>query len=226
VDLCRECCVRIVSYRSLRRADHPSGVVRNVVCLSVIQEPYRGGLGSLGLSIKPWKKSFGSLDCIYMVMNTDSQLGVSNCIGDCTVWFWFNPLTPELNPSAQRCLTRFFTGDFALTVHFVNICVKNQQIHQLFIQFINYVSFGITLPSSGSVPSAFWKMLNWGAVDRILWMGVFWDLRSPRTTSLDTTRPSPIFYRLLLNWVSLKALGTLSEDGNVMPKHVGSTIHN
>jgi hypothetical protein len=25
----------------------------------------------------------------------------------------FNPLTLELNPSAQRCLTRFFTGDFA-----------------------------------------------------------------------------------------------------------------
>jgi hypothetical protein len=24
-----------------------------------------------------------------------------------------NPLTPELNPSAQRCLTRFVTGDFA-----------------------------------------------------------------------------------------------------------------
>jgi hypothetical protein len=24
-----------------------------------------------------------------------------------------NPLTMELNPSAQRCLTRFFTGDFA-----------------------------------------------------------------------------------------------------------------
>jgi hypothetical protein len=51
-----------------------------------------------------------------------------------------NPLTPELNPSAQRCLTRLFTGDFASwTVHFVNICVKNQQIHQLFIQLINYV---------------------------------------------------------------------------------------
>jgi hypothetical protein len=32
--------------------------------------------------------------------------------------------------------------------------------------------FGITLPSSGSVPSAFREMLNWGAVDRILWMGV------------------------------------------------------
>jgi hypothetical protein len=34
----------------------------------------------------------------------------------------------------------FFTGDIAAwTMHFVNICVKNQQTHQLFIQFINYV---------------------------------------------------------------------------------------
>jgi TctA family transporter len=52
---------------------------------------------------------------------------------------YFNPLA-ELNPSAQRCLTRFFTADFASwTVHFVIICVKTQQIHQLFIQFINYI---------------------------------------------------------------------------------------
>jgi hypothetical protein len=53
----------------------------------------------------------------------------------------FNPLTPKLNPSAQRCLTRFFTGDFASwTLHFFNICVKkNQQMQQLFIQFINYI---------------------------------------------------------------------------------------
>jgi hypothetical protein len=50
-------------------------------------------------------------------------------------------LTPELNPSAQRCLTRFFKEDFAsLTLHFVNIYVKNQQIHQSFIQFIMYGS--------------------------------------------------------------------------------------
>jgi hypothetical protein len=26
--------------------------------------------------------------------------------------------------------------------------------------------------------------------------------------------------------ISQKALGTLHEDGNVMPKHVGATIHN
>jgi hypothetical protein len=32
--------------------------------------------------------------------------------------------------------------------------------------------FGITLLSSGSVLIAFWEMLNWGAVEGILWMGV------------------------------------------------------
>jgi hypothetical protein len=51
-----------------------------------------------------------------------------------------NPLIQELNPSAQRCLTRFFTGNFAFRdFNFVNIRVKNQQMQQLFIQFINYV---------------------------------------------------------------------------------------
>jgi hypothetical protein len=29
-----------------------------------------------------------------------------------TICFNFNPLTPELNPSAQRCLPIFFSGDF------------------------------------------------------------------------------------------------------------------
>jgi hypothetical protein len=82
-----------------------------------------------------------------------------------------NPLTPELNPSAQRWLTRFFTGDFASwTVHFVIICLKNQQIHQL--PMVSVTCFGITLSSSGSVSSAFWEMLNCGVVDRILWVGV------------------------------------------------------
>jgi hypothetical protein len=41
-----------------------------------------------------------------------------------------NPLTPELNPSAQRCLTRFFTVDFASwSVNIVSVWVKKQQIH-------------------------------------------------------------------------------------------------
>jgi hypothetical protein len=44
----------------------------------------------------------------------------------------FNPLTPELIPSSQRCLTKYFTGGFASwTVHFVNICKKYQQMQQL-----------------------------------------------------------------------------------------------
>jgi hypothetical protein len=37
-------------------------------------------------------------------------------------------------------MDEIFTGDFdSLTVHFVNICVKIQQKHKLFIKFINYV---------------------------------------------------------------------------------------
>jgi hypothetical protein len=53
---------------------------------------------------------------------------------------FFNLLMPELNPSTQHCLARFFTGDFvSWTMHFVNILLKNQQTQQLFSQFINYV---------------------------------------------------------------------------------------
>jgi hypothetical protein len=38
-------------------------------------------------------------------------------------------------------MDEIFTGNIASwTVHFVNICVKNQQINQLFIQFIMYGS--------------------------------------------------------------------------------------
>jgi hypothetical protein len=70
----------------------------------------------------------------------------------------FNSLTAELNPSAQRCLTNFFTGAHHVTRH-------NTLIH-------NFLS---TAPQLS---------------------------------------------------ISQKALGTLLEDGNVMPKHVGATIHN
>jgi hypothetical protein len=64
---------------------------------------------------------------------------ISNFMGLVLITLTLNPLTPELNPSAQRYLTRVFTGDFdSSTVHFVNICVKHQQIHQ-FIPFINYI---------------------------------------------------------------------------------------
>jgi hypothetical protein len=62
------------------------------------------------------------------------------CILLCT---GINPLTPELNPSAQRCLTRFFARHFASwTVHFVIICVKTNKCH-------NY-SFSLLIMDGGS----------------------------------------------------------------------------
>jgi hypothetical protein len=121
-------------------------------------------------------------------------------------------LTPELKPSAQRYLTRFFTQDFAsLTVHFVNTCVKNQQIHQLFIKLINYV----------------WYLLNVSALN-CHHQGVFL-VRSQIATNHATRHNTPI-HNILSTApqliISQKALGTLPDDGNVMPKHVGDTIHN
>jgi hypothetical protein len=65
--------------------------------------------------------------------------------------------------------------------------------------------FGITFPYSGSVPSVFLVLLNLGA----------------------TCHNTPI-HNILLTAPQLsnsqKALGTLTNGGNVMPKHVGATI--
>jgi hypothetical protein len=58
--------------------------------------------------------------------------------------------------------------------------------------------FGITLPSSGSVPSAFRHNTP---IHNII-------LTDPQLS------------------ISQKALGTLTEDGNVMPKHVGAIMLN
>jgi Na+/H+-dicarboxylate symporter len=57
--------------------------------------------------------------------------------------------------------------------------------------------FGITSSSSGSVPSAFWEMLNWGAVHWILWIGV-----------------------LCLSDVRVE---NLPEDSQKRPKYIGSS---
>jgi hypothetical protein len=52
-----------------------------------------------------------------------------------------NALTPELNPSTQRCLTKFLLGILLLEPCISLIYpLKNQQMQQLFIQFINHVS--------------------------------------------------------------------------------------
>src|SRR5215510_10166593 len=108
--------------------------------------------------------------------------------------------------------------------------MKNQQIHQLFIHFINYV----------------WQLLHVSALhchlqgallvhsercsieeQSIEYCGccsvclVTWCLR---TTSLDTTRTiHSILSTAPQLSISQKALVTLLEDGNVMPKHVSTT---
>jgi hypothetical protein len=69
--------------------------------------------------------------------------------------------------------------------------MKNQQMQQLFIQFINYVS----------------------------------EIATHHTTGHNTLIHNILSTAPQLN-ISEKALGALSEDDNVMPKHVGATIHN
>jgi hypothetical protein len=69
---------------------------------------------------------------------------------------------------------------------------------------------------SGSVSSAFWEMLIWGAVDRMLWMGINRH-NTPIHNILSTASQFSI---------AQKALGTLPEDGYVMPKHAAAIIYN
>jgi hypothetical protein len=52
------------------------------------------------------------------------------------------------------------------------------------------------------------------------------DLISPRTTSLDNTPIRNILLTVPHLSISQKALGTLPEDGNLMPKHTGNAIRN
>jgi hypothetical protein len=51
------------------------------------------------------------------------------------------------------------------------------------------------------------------------------DLRSLEITKHNTPIHNILSTAPQLS-VSQKALGTISEDGNVMPKHVGATMHN
>jgi hypothetical protein len=70
---------------------------------------------------------------------------------------------------------------------------ENQQINQLFIQFIMY--------------------------------GSSYMFRHYTATKNNTPIQNILSTAPQLG-ISQKALGTLPEDGNVMPKHVGTTIHN
>jgi hypothetical protein len=64
--------------------------------------------------------------------------------------------------------------------------------------------------------------------ERVVFSGVLGGVvSSPRPTPQNTTRPSTNILQTAPQLsISQKALGKLPEDGNVMPKHVGATIHN
>jgi hypothetical protein len=89
--------------------------------------------------------------------------------------------------------------------------MKSQQIHQLFIQFIDYV----------------WLLIHVSALHCHL-EGAF--LVPSEIATHHVTRHNTPIHNILSTAsqfsISQKTLGTLSEDGNSMPKHVGATIHN
>jgi hypothetical protein len=84
--------------------------------------------------------------------------------------------------------------------------VKNQHTHQLFIQFINYV----------------WKLLRVSAL-HCHPQGAF--LVPSERCSIEEQSLEYGGWAPQLS-ISQKTLGTLPENGNIMPKHVGATIHN
>src|SRR5215468_4562819 len=111
--------------------------------------------------------------------------------------------------------------------------MRNQQIHQLFIQFINYVwqllhvsALPCQLQGAFLVPSE--RCSNEEqSIEYCGWACCLVTWCASRTTSLDTTRH---IHNILSTApqlsISQKTLGTLPEYGNLMPKHVGATIHN
>src|SRR5215469_13814284 len=112
--------------------------------------------------------------------------------------------------------------------------MKSQQIHQLFIQFINYVwqllhvsALHCHLQGAFLVPSERFSIeeqsieyCGCGMLCVVTWC-------AERTMSLHTTcHIHNILSTAPQLKISQKALGMLPEDGNIMPKHVEGSIHN
>jgi hypothetical protein len=115
---------------------------------------------------------------------------------------------------------------------------KKQQIHQLFIQFINYLWYllhvsalhchpqgAFLVPSERcSIEEQSIEYCGWACC--VYWRGAW---RTQIATYHVTRHNTPI-HNILSTApqfsISQKTLGTLPEDENVMPKHVGNIIHN
>jgi hypothetical protein len=80
MDVCLLLVLCVVKQRSLRRTDHSSGgVPPTVVCLSVIEEPQRGGLGPLGLSSHEKKKSYFTWQTLFTLVPSVARV-------QCPIW--------------------------------------------------------------------------------------------------------------------------------------------
>src|SRR5215468_10134345 len=111
-------------------------------------------------------------------------------------------------------------------------CMKNQQIHQLFIQFINYVWWLLHVSALHChLQGAFLVSSERCSVEEqsIEYCGWVWCMAISDRHGYVTRHNTPIHNILSTTSqlsISQKALGTLPEDGNVMPKHVEDTIYN
>jgi hypothetical protein len=85
--------------------------------------------------------------------------------------------------------------------------MKNQQMQQLFIQVINYI----------------WYILHVSAL-HCHHQGAF--LLPSERCSIEEQSIHNILSTALQLSISQKAIGTLPDDGNIMPKHVEYTIYN
>src|SRR5215475_6210434 len=101
---------------------------------------------------------------------------------------------------------------------------ENQQIHQLFIQFINYVwqllhvsALHCHLQGAFLVPSER-CLIEEQSIEYCGWHAHHVTRHNTPIHNVLSTVPQLS--------ISQKALGMLPDDGNVMPKHVGTTIHN
>jgi hypothetical protein len=104
--------------------------------------------------------------------------------------------------------------------------VKNQQIQQLFIQFINYVWYLLYVSALHCHPQeTFLVPSERSSIEEQLI-----EYCGCEIATHPITRHNTPVHNILLTApqliISQKALGTLPDDGNVMPKHVGATIHN
>jgi hypothetical protein len=103
---------------------------------------------------------------------------------------------------------------------------ENQQTHQLFNKFINYVWYLLHVSALHCHPQgAFLEPSERCSIEKqsIKYCG-------SQIATHHVTKHNPPIHIILSTAsqlsISQKARGTLPEDGNVIPKHVEATIHN